>query len=385
MDDFSLLNIASEFGTPAYVYSADAFARRCSAVTEALGSRVRLCFCVKSGGFLLNCLPETVGALEVCSPGELELCRRAGVDPKMIVFSGLVKTEKSVSDAAEFGVGVFTAESPGQLELINSQGLGQKTALPVLLRLTAGDQFGMDPAELRRAVKNRESYPGVEMVGLHYFSGTQKNKPEKIIKELDYVAQFADGLKEDFGFEVRRLEFGPGLFADYFGSDADSAELAVLRACADAVERASQRFELTVELGRFLAAPCGTYLTRVLEVKDNHDDRYVIVDGGTHQLNYDGQILGLRVPPVRVLNGGGAPETYTVCGSLCAISDRLVQRAQLPAVAPGDIFAFERAGAYGVTEGKALFLSRELPRVVMVSGEKAVLLRDFIPTDPFNG
>jgi len=222
------------------------------------------------------------------------------------------------------------------------------------------------------------------MDGLHYFSGTQKNKPAKIEKELAYVTEFADGLSRDFGFETKRLEFGPGLFSDYFGTDADASEATVLEQCREAIHRAASRFELTIELGRFLAASCGTYLTKVLEVKDNHSGRYAIIDGGTHQINYDGQILGLRVPPVSVLSGGGETEQYTVCGSLCAISDRLFQHAQLPGVKEGDILAFHRAGAYGVTEGKALFLSRELPRVVLAKGGDSFLLRDFIPTDPFN-
>lgn len=385
MDNTRLLDIAHKYGTPTYVLDADSFAERCAMVSGVIGKNVKLCYCVKAGGFLLRCLPDTVKALEVCSPGELELCKRNGIDPKMIVFSGLVKTEKSVSDAVDLGVGILTAESLGQLKLINGEGIRRKTVLPVLLRLTAGDQFGMDESEVRFAVENRGSYPGVSMDGLHYFSGTQKNKPARIEKELTYVTEFAESLSRDYGFETKRLEFGPGFFSDYFGSDADASESAMLEQCAEAIEKAASRFELTIELGRFLAASCGSYLTKVLEIKDNHSGRYVIVDGGTHQINYDGQILGLRVPPVSVLSGGGETEQYTVCGSLCAISDRLVQRAELPAVKEGDILALHRAGAYGVTEGKALFLSRELPRVVLAKGDETRLLRDFIPTDLFNG
>lgn len=385
MNDSRLLQLANEYGTPTYVFDADDFALRCAEVDKAIGEKARLCYCVKAGGFLLRCLPDSVKALEVCSPGELELCKRAGVDPKLIVFSGLVKTEKSIADAVDFGVGVLTAESLGQLDLLNAEGLRRDQALPVLLRLTGGDQFGMDESEVRFAVETRKNYPGVDMVGLHHFTGTQKKKPSKIEKELAYVTEFADGLERDFGFVTKRLEFGPGFFADYFGEDADSAELDMLAQCSEAIQKAADRFELTIELGRFLASPCGTYLTKVLEVKTNHSGRYAIIDGGTHQINYDGQILGLRVPPVTVLTGGGEPETCTICGSLCAISDRLVQHSQLPAVKAGDILAFRRAGAYGITEGKALFLSRELPRVVLAKGDEAVLLRDFIPTDQFNG
>ena len=71
MDNEKLLALAERYGTPLYVFDADEFAARLRLVKEALGERIRLCYSMKANPFLLACLPPELGALEVCSPGEL--------------------------------------------------------------------------------------------------------------------------------------------------------------------------------------------------------------------------------------------------------------------------------------------------------------------------
>ena len=380
-----LQTLARTYGTPLYVFDGDAFAARAAQIAQAFGPRVRLCYSIKANSFLLGCLPSQVSRLEVCSPGELEICRALDLDPGRIVFSGLNKTANSVAAALDCRVGVLTAESPKHLDLIQSAALERGLTAPVLLRLTGGDQFGMDESELREIVSRREDYPNVDFLGLHFFTGTQKAKAKKILQELDYVNQIAGALERDCGFRVRELEYGTGLFADYFGETPDEAEAGLLEQVAPAIRAAGERFSLTVEMGRFLASTCGVYLTGVNDVKTNCGVRYVILDGGGHQLHYDGQVMGMRQPPVSVVSGGGEEEVCILCGSLCATSDRLAQNITLPALKPGDILAFWRVGAYSVMEGTALFLSRELPRVVLydsVSGPR--LVRDYVETSPLN-
>ena len=133
---------------------------------------------------------------------------------------------------------------------------------------------------------------------MHYFTGTQKRKPAKIEKELDYITGFADRLKNETGFVVRRLEYGTGLAVDYFNEKADELETERLEAISAKVREVAENFELTIEMGRFFAAPCGYYLTKVMDVKTNCDINYAILDGGLNQLKYDGQIQGMQIPKI---------------------------------------------------------------------------------------
>ena len=75
---------------------------------------------------------------------------------------------------------------------------------------------------------------------------------------------------------------------------------------------------------------------------------------------------------------------YTICGSLCTTSDILARGVQLPTLHIGDKLVFEKTGAYSVTEGLALFLSRELPAVYLQEGDRLTLVRDVMQVFTLN-
>ena len=103
----------------------------------------------------------------------------------------------------------------------------------------------------------------------------------------------------------------------------------------------------------------------------NGNHYYCIVDGGIHQIHYDGQIRGMYLPRIRVSpeKSQGTKREWTICGSLCTVNDVLVQRAEFTDLKAGNVLIFEQAGAYAMTEGMALFLSHELPQAVFYSKE----------------
>ena len=74
MTNETLLSLAEQYGTPLYIFDADAFQKRAAQVKNALGEKIRLCYSMKANPFLLRCLPEEIAMLEVCSPGELTVC-----------------------------------------------------------------------------------------------------------------------------------------------------------------------------------------------------------------------------------------------------------------------------------------------------------------------
>ena len=84
------------------------------------------------------------------------------------------------------------------------------------------------------------------------------------------------------------------------------------------------------------------------------------------------------------MHPGAKEEEWTVFGSLCTVNDILVKRIPLAGLAIGDVLVFERAGAYCVTEGMSLFLSRDLPAVVLHSKGMLRLARKNTPTDGLN-
>lgn len=385
MNSEALQDIAASFATPAFIFDVDEFGRRAKNVKSAIGDAA-LCYSIKANPFLLACLPEEIDRVEVCSPGELAICRRVGVDPSTVVYSGVNKGSEDIAEAIEYGAELLTAESLRQLGLINAAALAAGKRVRVALRLTSGNQFGMDSENLKRAVAEKGSYEGVDIVAIHYYSGTQKKKLAVVEKEIAELEELAEELEKRFGLSGISLEYGPGLPADYFGDDPEGRDMAVLAEAGAMIAAVAARRSVTVEFGRFLASPCGTYLTAAADIKNNNGENFVICDGGINHLKYYGQTMAMQTPPITLLGDHGEKtEDYTLCGSLCTTADILVRKVTLPALSVGDVLAFGRCGAYSVTEGIGLFLSRQLPRIVLHSergGNR--LLRDFYGTDILN-
>lgn len=385
MKNETLLKAAKEFGTPSFVFDTDEFARQADMIKSALGD-IPLCYSIKANPFLLHALPESVSRVEVCSPGELTICQRLNVKSETIIYSGVNKGADDIARAVDYGAGILTAESRLHVELINRVCLEKGKRAEVILRLTSGNQFGIDPDDIIDIISNKEKYEAIEFIGLHYYSGTQKKNATVIEKDIRKFEEFIEHLESVCGYVPSHVEYGPGAAADYFASPYEEKDAETLRETAELLKSFAKKYPLTVEMGRFLASSCGTYLTSVADIKNNLGTNYVICDGGINHLKYYGQTMAMQVPPITLLGSDKAYEhSYTLCGSLCTTADLLVRKVELPELKIGDILAFGRCGAYTITEGTVLFLSRTMPRVMLYSEKKGMkLVRDFYETDSLN-
>ncbi|MBE6867295.1 MAG: diaminopimelate decarboxylase [Ruminococcus albus] len=376
---------ALTLGTPCYVFDTDVFAKRAAAVKKAFGDRVGLCYSIKANPFLLAALPEEFSYIEVCSPGELSICENVGAPLDKIIFSGVNKTEEDIARAYADGVAIFTAESRLHAELINECAVKNGGRVKLILRLAHGSQFGMDKSDLLDIIDRREQFAGVEIIGLHYFTGTQKTKVKTIEKELALLDELCTELENEHGYKPSHIEYGTGLAVEYYKDFTESTDIALLEEASETVRAFAEKYPLTVEMGRFFAAECGSYLTKVMDIKTTNDINYVICDGGINHVNYYGQNMAMKVPPIEVLDKNGEERDYCLCGSLCTTADILVRKATLPTLERGDIIAFSKCGAYSVAEGIAAFLSRDMPAAALYSEKDGLTeQRGHIATYPLN-
>ncbi|WP_024857580.1 alanine racemase [Ruminococcus albus] len=376
---------ALTLGTPCYVFDTDVFAKRAAAVKKAFGDRVGLCYSIKANPFLLAALPEEFSYIEVCSPGELSICENVGAPLDKIIFSGVNKTEEDIARAYADGVAIFTAESRLHAELINECAVKNGGRVKLILRLAHGSQFGMDKSDLLDIIDRREQFAGVEIIGLHYFTGTQKTKVRTIEKELALLDELCAELENEHGYKPSHIEYGTGLAVEYYKDFTESTDIALLEEASETVRAFAEKYPLTVEMGRFFAAECGSYLTKVMDIKTTNDINYVICDGGINHVNYYGQNMAMKVPPIEVLDKNGEESDYCLCGSLCTTADILVRKATLPTLERGDIIAFSKCGAYSVAEGIAAFLSRDMPAAALYSEKDGLTeQRGHIATYPLN-
>ena len=355
MDKTALRTAAEKYGTPLYLFDLDAFTARAQRVRAAFGSDVHLCYSMKANPFVLRGLPDVFRWVEVCSPGELTICEKLGIPPERILYSGVNKGADDVARAVALGADLLTAESTLHFDLICAAAAAQGKHVHVLPRLTAGSQFGMDPDALAGLVARRAEFPNVTIAGIHYFSGTQKRKDSVIARELAHLDEYLTMLHDKYGFTAQHVEYGPGLNAECFRDDAEARDCALLDAAAEHIRAFGAKYPLTIEMGRFFAAPCGTFLTGVADAKCNLGVNYAVCDGGMHQVKYDGQLMGMQVPPLTLLReSADAAGPWMLCG------------------------------AYSVTEGVSVFLSRDMPRVALYRDGAFTLVRDRFATDVLN-
>ena len=391
MDINKLRELLPAVGTPSYIFDLDEFEKRALLVKKYFGDTVGMCFSIKANPFLLGRMPACFDKIEVCSPGELTVCERTGADMSTVIFSGVNKGFADVERAADDNVGTFTAESPLHMQLVSDAGVRRGKVFPLLLRVTdikGGSQFGMSEETVFDLIRHRDEYQGVEIVGLHYFTGTAKRKAKPIEKECDYLIDLTARIKAELGFTVQRIEYGTGLAVDYFSDNADAEEEERLASVAPKLKELAEVAELTVEMGRFFAAPCGYYLTKVVDVKTNFDINYAIVDGGMNQLKYNGQLQGMQIPEILHLKDSepeGEEQPWTLCGSICTTADVLARNAVFTDLEIGDVLVFCRTGAYSCMEGISTFLSRELPVIAEYSEKEGLrILRSMLFSDKLN-
>ena len=395
--------LIKKYGTPFYLFDIPELKKRLD-MMRGHQQGIGLCYAMKAAPLLAGYIQPFVDRLEVCSPGEYEICIRDGVSPEKILVSGVNKTEESMRRILSLGGsrGLFTIESREHFRILEEEARrffsdeNESGKLSCFIRLTSGNQFGVDKNTLEELVKNVIASDHLELVGIHFFSGTQKNM-KKIENELSDLAAYGEVLRERFGREFS-LEYGPGLGIDYFGAEEiieeelykhNEAYLSELMEIVEKTGVEKSFGEITFEYGRYIAATCGKYFTGVADVKENDGTNYAILEGGLHQITYYGSMAGMKVPPICVVKEDSeASETqdYVLAGSLCSVNDILVRRISLPKLDIGDALCFNLTGAYSATEGIALFLSRDLPAIVVRDMDgKEELVREHTETNTFNG
>ncbi len=384
--------VVREHGTPAFVYVYDEVRARLAALREAFGERFEFGYAAKSNPHhgLLQRLREDVQGLDISSGGEWQRALDAGWDAARLGFTGPAKREGELEAAVAGGIGRIVLESIEEARLVHrlagEQGRGQKVLVRIGPRKVprgfgiqlAGkaSQFGIDEEVLDEALDVILGLEHLELEGFHVFLGTQCLQPEPIAESYAIAAELFRDVCERFDLTPSRLVFGSGLGVPYHeGTEpVDLNEVARLALPGLDALRAQPRFQDSrwfLEMGRYLVGSAGTYLTRVLRIKESRGTRIAICDGGmNHHLAASGQLGSVirRNFKMRVLGSrsGGAPVPHDVVGPLCTSIDLLGRKVELPPLEAGDVIAIENSGAYGPTASPVGFISHPHPNEFLV-------------------
>lgn len=393
MDIKTIEEILSKYQTPLYCFDIDILKNRIKYLRYHLPQNVKICYAAKANTFILKEVENEVDYYEICSPGELDVCKNLGIPMKKIVLSGVYKSEEDLSDLIKnkYDIRTYTIESQQQLLLLEKISGLYQTKIDVILRCTSGNQFGMDKDFIRYIIKNREKFSFLNIKGIQYFSGTQKHSIKRLEKEITSLIEFMNELYELYEYKVEVFEYGPGLPIDYF-IDSTFNEEEHLKGFSNILNKINPNIEVILEMGRSIAASCGFYLTKVVEKKTNKNQNYAIVDGGIHHLVYYGQTMAMKIPQYDIYQKheeetnveSSESMNWNICGALCTINDILVKQLPVKNLRINDVFIFKNAGAYCPTEAISLFLTRDLPEVILMDNKKIQSVRKKLKTSTIN-
>jgi diaminopimelate decarboxylase len=385
----ALERIAAEIGTPFYCYSSTTLIERYKAYEKAFARhRARICYAMKanSNQAVIATLGRLGAGADVVSGGELHRALAAGIPAQHVVFAGVGKTRDEMAAALDAGILQFNVESLPELEALDAVARARGVRAPVSLRINpdvdarthakistgkAENKFGIELGLARDVATRAAAMAGIELCGLAVHIGSQLTDVAPFRASFARIANLAEELIAA-GLPIRRLDLGGGLGVSYTGDPAPALE--DYAAAVDATV-GPLGLELIFEPGRWLAAPAGVLVSRVVYVKEGVSRSFLILDAAMNDLLrpalYDAYhpILPVAQPP-----SDAATRRYDVVGPICESGDTFARERPLPPLAAGDLVAFCAAGAYGAVMSST-YNTRPLPPEVMVSGHDYAIVR----------
>jgi diaminopimelate decarboxylase len=380
------VELAREFGTPAYVVVEDDLRSRAREFVEALAARHRdydVLFASKAFPCtaVYRALAEEGLACDVASGGELALALSAGVDARRIYMHGNAKSAAELREALEAGVGHVVLDSLHDLDRLARITSDLGRVQEVLIRVTPGvsgdthdaistgqadSKFGFSLGQARDAISRLADHPSLRLVGLHFHIGSQLFALEPFRAAVRAIATLGD-------FPVYNL--GGGLAAAYTPDQQPPSPEQWVDAIVEGVHgELGPGKRLLLEPGRALVANSTVTLYTVETVKENVST-WVAVDGGMSD-NLRPMMYGARYDAV--IADRPLTEPNVLChlaGKHCESGDVIVRDARLADPGPGDTVATPVTGAYGYAMANNYNGVPRPPVIFCRDGEARVVVR----------
>ena len=156
-----------KYGTPLYVFDLDILKEQIERIRAGFGPEINLCYAMKANPFLTGYMAQWSDRIEVCSMGEFRICRKLQVPPEKLFISGVMKKRDDIREILAYCGNrcAYTVESPLHFQYFVewSEEHPEDGILRLYPRLTSGNQFGIDEAEIRKIISEREKYAGIEI------------------------------------------------------------------------------------------------------------------------------------------------------------------------------------------------------------------------------
>ncbi|MDW5594212.1 diaminopimelate decarboxylase [Conexibacter stalactiti] len=353
------VELAREFGTPAYFVAEDDIRTRARAFVEALRARhddFDVLFASKAFPCtaVYRLLAEEGLVCDVASGGELHLALRGGFDASRIYLHGNAKSLAELEQAIDAGVGHVVLDSFMDIDRLERVAADRGVHQAVLIRVTPGvagrthakistgqadSKFGFGLDDARLAIERLRRSNSLNLVGLHMHIGSQLLSLEAYRPAVEALATLGD---------FPTYNFGGGLGVAYTAGQQPPAIEDYIDTKISALHEILGRDKrILIEPGRSLVANSTVTIYTVETIKRNVST-WVGVDGGMSDnlrpMLY-GSVYEAFFADRAALAGTG--ERAHVAGKHCESGDVIVRDVPLHEPKAGDLLVTPATGAYG--------------------------------------
>lgn len=349
--------------TPFYYYDMKVLRKTLSEInrqTQGVPFVVHYALKANVNPIILSEIKKAGLGADCVSGGEVQAAIDAGISPSMIAFAGVGKADWEINLALDYDIFCFNVESVPELEVINELAVVKGKTASVALRInpnvdahthhkiTTGlneNKFGINMEDMEKVTELVRHLPNVNLIGIHFHIGSQ-------ITDLTAFQDLCVRLKKiqeffaDKNILLQHINVGGGLGVNYehpnhFPIPDFDAYFRIFKEHVQLKDGQTLHFEL----GRSIAAQCGSLISRVLYVKQGSQKKFAILDAGFTELLRPA--LYGAYHRIENLTSELPEEAYDVVGPICESSDVFAKACYINKPKRGDLIALRTAGAYG--------------------------------------
>ena len=395
------VELASNFGTPLYVYDVALIRQRARGFKETFekhGVKAQVAYASKAFSTIamVQVVHEEGLSLDVVSGGELYTALAADFPKERIHFHGNNKSRAELEMAIKEDVGCIVVDNFYEIALLQEITEQYPKKMPVLLRLTPGieahthdyiltgqedSKFGFDlqNGQADEAVRLVQNSKGLELLGIHCHIGSQIFETTGFIMATQKLFAKMKEWKQSIEFVPQVLNLGGGFGIRYTEEDQPIPVSQYVEVIIEEVKKQSKQLEVEIpeiwiEPGRSLVGDAGTTLYSIGSRKHVPNVReYVAIDGGMndnirpalYQAKYEAVIANRM--------NDESDELVSIAGKCCESGDMLMWDVHLPKANPDDLLAMFCTGAYGYSMASH-YNRLPKPAVVFVEDGEAQLV-----------
>lgn len=315
--------------------------------------------------------------LEVVSPEEYVYVIKLGINPQKIIFNGPCKNKYTLDYSLKNGSIVNIDTNMDVNNIINND---FETNIGIRVNVTNGNNntnvekfgyeesrfgFSYDNGDLYRIIKYLGKNKKIKIRGLHFHLNNKKRE----IGNYIVISKIASEIINEYNLKLDYIDFGGGYKGGVSTNFIDYTSAIYNNLSFDSKDDITYIFEPGAAL---IATPI-SYITRVIDVREINEKKYVLVDGGRTHID---PTMSNKRYRYNILNQNNGIENQVqiITGFSCMENDRLLKLVNEQRLSVGDIIKFNNLGAYTMTLMPCFI--KGYPNVYLFANEEFTKIRE---------